>query len=762
MVKEREKDGSGARTDSGQGQRPDGAGSTAPADQPGQPDRRDQQERQQSEPREPERDEQKQEQSEPEQPEQQGSHEQEQEVPEQEQSEQDQPKPDQPGQPEQKQPEQDQPKQPGRLERLKKIAGRLPRKPGVYLFKDGEGRVLYVGKARNLRSRVRSYFSKGGDGRYHIRFLKQAAEELEFLVTGNEKEALLLECTLIKKHRPRYNVQLRDDKNYVLVRVDRKHPYPRLQIVRRVAQDGARYFGPFTSAKAARQTVRFASRHFSLRICSDSELARRKTPCLHGQIVRLPVPCCEEVTPEEYGERVDNAVLLLSGRGKELVSKLEQEMQEASDALEFERAAMLRDLIQSIERVGSGQDVVSTKRVDRDIFGIARDGSRVEVCLLEVRAGLLSGRRNFELKRQQVPDEDWLRSFIALYYVSGRLPPPQILVPLELEDAAAIEDLLTERRMGRVRISVPKRGSLRRLLDMANKNAEESLARRRSEPDPVELIEGLAAKLSLPRVPVRMECYDVSTFQGSQTRVSMVVFREGHPDKAAYRVFSVEQEGRPDDYGALRAALTRRLRRGLDGQEGWELPDLIVMDGGKGQLGVALASIVDLGLGAKGPGLVAIAKGPPPILEERSAAAKRAGLGKADEPAVKDHLFLPGVKDPISVRGRELLLLAAIRDEAHRFALKHHRKARRSEGLTSLLESIPGIGPGRRKRLLETFGSVDAMAGAGLEELMEAGLPRAVAERMNQWLQENVLDSGGVGETDTDPGGDQGSDGETR
>ncbi len=634
----------------------------------------------------------------------------------------------------------------GRLDRLKKVAAGLPRKPGVYLFKDAQGRVLYVGKATNLRSRVRSYFSKGGDGRYHIRFLKQAAEKIEFVVTGNEKEALLLECTLIKKHRPRYNVQLRDDKNYVLVRVDRKHPYPRLQIVRRVQQDGARYFGPFTSAGAARRTVRFASRHFGLRICSDSELARRKTPCLHGQLVRRSVPCVDHVSPEEYAERVEDALLLLSGRGKELVAKLEVQMQAASQTLEFERAAVLRDLIASIERIGSGQDVVSTKPVDRDVFGMARSGSRVEVCVLEVRAGLLSGRRNFELKRQQLPDDEVLRSFVALYYTSGRLPPSQVVLPVELEDAQALEEILSERRMGRVRIRVPQRGSLRRLADMARKNAEEGLARRVSEPDPVELIEGLAARLSLPRVPARMECYDVSTMQGGQTRVSMVVFREGLADKSAYRIFSVEQFGHSDDYGALRSALTRRLRRAKSGEQGWEMPDLIVMDGGKGQLGVALAVLSDMGLAGDGPALVAIAKGPPPILEERAEAARRAGLAGDDQASsqVKDHLFLPGIKDPIAVRGRDLLLLAAIRDEAHRFALKHHRRARRAEGLASLLESVSGVGPGRRKMLLEAFGSVDAMAQAGVDGLRQAGLPRNLAQRMNAWLMENVLDSDAV------------------
>ncbi len=620
-----------------------------------------------------------------------------------------------------------------------------------------------MGKASNLRSRVRSYFSRSGDTRRFVGLLERELADLEWFVTGNEKEALLLECTLIKKLRPRYNVQLRDDKNYVLVRVDRRHPYPRLQIVRRMEPDGAEYLGPFPNVSAARAAVRFASRHFGLRICSDRELRRRTRACVHCQMSPHPAPCVEQVDPEDYRRRLEDALLLLTGRSGALVEKFRRLMEEAAEALNFEQAARYRDLVQAIQKVGQNQDVVLSRPVDWDVIGLARKGSRVEVCVLEVRAGAVAGRRTVQLQRQRASDEDIARSFAALYYTSGRLPPREVVVPVAPAEVSALSELLSERRGSRVRVSRGVRGRRRRLLELARKNAEEALRRRVSEPSPSELVERLAERLRLRRVPARMECFDVSTLQGTATVVSMAVFVEGRPAPSEYRRFRVETGGRPDDYSALRAALQRRFRHldrdgGRDGRDGepWPMPDLLVVDGGKGQLQVALSVLSDLGLGAEGPDLVAVAKGPPPDWEARRRAARRlAGKEGEDreEERISDHLYLPKVKDPIPVRGRELLLLAALRDEAHRFAVAGHRRARRAGSLESGLERIPGIGPARRKRLLERFGSLEGVAEASLQELRECGMPESVARKIVEYFARTIGGPSASAEPDGPGGG---------
>jgi excinuclease ABC subunit C len=629
---------------------------------------------------------------------------------------------------------------------LKRQVGRLPKKPGVYIMRDADDRVIYVGKARNLRARVRSYFRKSGDTRYFVRLLDQILARVDFIVTSNDKEAVLLESNLIKQYRPRYNIQLRDDKSYLLIRLDVSKPFPRLDVARKLKKDKARYFGPFHSARAARTVARFVSKHFGLRICRDRQMKGRDRPCIQYHMGRCAAPCCMDVDPEEYGARVSDAILFLSGHKRKLVANLRQRMEEASEKLEFERAASLRDQIQAIQKVVEPQNVISVRQKDQDVVGIHREGNKVEVCLLEVRAGRLVGRRSFLLKRQEFPDPEVVSSFLGLYYMSGKLPPAEVLVGVDIEDDGGLEDVLSERRGTSVQVRRPRRGSKRRLVEMASRNARESYARRVEGPDGVELVEALARRLRLSRPPGRMECFDISHTRGGEVRGSMSVFLQGRPVTGLYRLFRVEGVAEGDDYEALRQVIGRRLRRAKEEKEGWELPELMVIDGGKGQLKIAQTVLEELSV-QTGPGgveLLSIAKGPSPssraagrepsvdqpVQDQVGHAAEPPARYVASEPAEEDHLYRPNVKDPIPVRTPELLLVAHLRDEAHRFAIKHHRKARRKQAFGSELESISGVGPARRRRLLRELGSVEAIGEASVEQLVEAGLPERVAQRV--------------------------------
>ena len=620
-------------------------------------------------------------------------------------------------------------------EELKQRVGGLPREPGVYIMRDKSGAVIYVGKARNLRSRVRSYFTKSGDTRYFVRLLDKILSRIDFIVTANEKEAVLLEANLIKRHRPRYNIKLRDDKNYLLIRVEKSKEFPRLEVVRRFRKDNAKYFGPYHSARSARAAARFASRHFHLRICSDRDLKSRSRPCIQFHMGRCPAPCTRDVDAGEYRAQLDKALLFLLGRRRELLVTLREQMEEASELLEFERAARYRDVIQAVEKVVEPQNVITPRAVDQDVFGLARDKERVEICVLEVRSGRLVGRRSFLLKRQEFPDEEVLSSFVVQYYMAGRLPPGEVLLSHDIDDEAPLAAVLSEKKSGKVTLKRPKRGRKRRLIEMASRNARESLVRRTEGPDSYDLIEALAARLRLSKVPHRMECFDISHLSGGEVRASMVVFWEGEPASSLYRQFKINGASSGDDYESMREVLERRVRRAAEERAGWELPDLLVLDGGRGQLGVALGVLEELGvsIGAEGVEVVAIAKGEVPSLKERrDVKAKRAAERGQEYRVVreKDHLYRPQVKDPIPVKGRELLMLAHLRDEAHRFAVASHRKARRKKALTGGLEDIPGVGPARHRKLLDYFGSLSEMEEAEVAELKKAGLPQTIAERV--------------------------------
>jgi excinuclease ABC subunit C len=610
-------------------------------------------------------------------------------------------------------------------------------------MKDRRGEVVYVGKAASLRSRVRSYFDRSGDDRFFIPLLDELLGDVEVVVTRSEKEAVLLENELIKKHRPRFNVRLRDDKDFIVLRLDPAHPYPRLEIVRarQRRDDGARYFGPYSSASSIRETLRVVNRWFQLRTCSDRVLESRRRPCILYQIGRCPAPCVYEVPAEAYRENVEDAVAFLEGRETDLLPRLQARMREAAAALRFEEAARLRDQIQAVERSLEKQRVLMADQADRDVFGLYREGPALVVQVLSMRGGKLQDSRAWPFAEQEFPDAEVLSSFLALYYERNPAPD-EVLLPLEPDGAAALADVISDRRGRKVRLLTPQRGAKADLLEVAARNAEQGFRgwRERDERRE-EALAALARALRLHREPRWMECYDISTFQGALAVGSGVSFRDGQPDKAGYRHYKVKGVAGQDDYAMLHEVIGRRLRRAL--AEG-AFPDLLVIDGGKGQLNAALAAARDLGVPARPqPGnegapfveMVGLAKSRLLEADARSAAGRRQGgagpaaLADAAEARGRgfvaelarspERVFLPARKDPVVLRqnSAELFLLARLRDEAHRFAIEFHRKLRRARTLVSVLEDIPGVGAGRRRALLRHFGSLKRVREASAEEI---------------------------------------------
>ncbi|MCC6997567.1 MAG: excinuclease ABC subunit UvrC [Deltaproteobacteria bacterium] len=503
---------------------------------------------------------------------------------------------------------------------LRALVNKLPTDPGVYLMKDKKGRVVYVGKARNLRARVRSYFTRSSsDTRAFVALLGRLLGDIETVVVASEKEALLLENNLLKQHRPRFNVKLRDDKQYLVLRLDPSAKWPRLELVRRMAQDGARYFGPYHSATGARETLRVVNRHFKLRTCTDHVLETRKRPCLQYQIKRCPAPCVYPVDAGEYGEQVRDVTLFLHGKRSELTDRLRTRMQGAAGAQRFEQAASLRDQLFAVERTLEAQRVVSTEFTDQDVFGLYREGDVVVIAVLAVRQGKLLGSQAFPFDGQEFPDAETLSSFIGLYYDLAGAVPDELLLPLEIEDAEAKAEWLRDKAGGskKVEVLVPQRGARKQLIELAAKNAASAHASRRSqEDDAMTALEKLQDRLGLRRVPRRIECYDIAHLQGAQPVASMVVFVDGLPAKSEYRKFKLKSVAN-DDFAAMYETLSRRFRRareeakanavdgaGEGGGEGkasrWAAPDLVVIDGGKGQLGVVLAALRDVGIATSG------------------------------------------------------------------------------------------------------------------------------------------------------------------
>jgi excinuclease ABC subunit C len=592
---------------------------------------------------------------------------------------------------------------------LAERADALPSGPGVYLFMSETGRVLYVGKAQNLRSRVRSYLG-GGDGRPRIPLLVERAADVEVIVTAGVKDALLLENELIKRHKPPFNVRLRDDKQYLALRLDAREDWPRITQVRRFRKDGAAYFGPYTSSVAMRASLSNLRRIFPLRSCREAvfrDYARRGRPCIEYEMKRCLGPCCGLVTREAYDELVRGTTLFLRGRSRELADALTARMQEAAAAERFEDAARLRNQLLAVERTVERQQMVTPQAIDRDVFALARQGGEVEVQALHVRDGRVMGTQGFGFSSVSLSDGDVMSSFLGQFYGAdeGRDIPAEVLTPEPIDDEGALAALFAERSGRRVALRAPRRGRLLQLVATARANAELGLSQRLAAHESVEAA-GLELQqaLSLRRLPRHIEGYDVSTFAGTLTVASRVVFRDGQPSKADFRRYRIREAAPDDDLACLREVLARRFAR----VESEPLPDLLMVDGGKGQLSVLCAALADAGLEND-----AISLAKERDAESAAPRVRRSGGLKAER------IFLPGRKDPVSLpaSSRGLLLLQRIRDESHRFAIEFQRELRSKAGLVSILEELPGIGPGKRRALLRELGSLRAVRSASEAQL---------------------------------------------
>jgi len=595
----------------------------------------------------------------------------------------------------------------------------LPASPGVYVFHGADGKVLYVGKARSLRSRVRSYFQPGSsDLRAFVSRLERELTDIETFVTHTDKEAALLENQLIKSRQPKYNVKLRDDKEYLSLRLDAKKPWPRLEVVRRPKPDGAQYFGPYHSATAARQTLRLLNRYFQLRTCTDTEFRMRSRPCLQHQIKRCPGPCVLEVDEEEYRAQVANVARFLDGRHGELVRDIDVRMKGASGELEYERAAVYRDQLRAVERAQEEQRVAGVQKSDQDVIGFHRQGDQVEVAVLSMRGGRLFGVRTLPLRRVAVPNDEMLGAFLRQHYTDRASLPDEILVPVTIEMSEALEELLSENRRRRVQIVEPKRGAKAKLLELARENAEHAFHEKERAREDVEArLAELQRQLRLSVLPRRIECVDISHTGGEETVAVFVALENGALAKERYRSFRVKGVGGGDDYAAMYEVLMRRLRRGKNDEEGWELPDLLVVDGGKGQLGVAVRAREDIGV---------------PDLDIASVAKPRVTVTGEEE---GDRVFRPGQKNAVPVRGNSALsLLLLARDETHRASNTLRKKVGRKRRLRSELDGVPGVGPKTRGKLLRNLGSLREVLAATEEQLIAAGATRRQAEAIEETL----------------------------
>jgi excinuclease ABC subunit C len=577
----------------------------------------------------------------------------------------------------------------------------IPRSSGVYLYKDRAGKIIYIGKAKNLRSRVRSYFQARPFDRKTDALVKNIVD-LEFIVTDNEVEALILEATLTKKHKPRYNVNLKDDKSYPHLKLTVNEPFPKVVITRRIQKDGALYFGPFLPASLARKTIDLINRTFQLRTCDIEIDGKAPRPCLEYHIKRCLGPCVKGLcTPEEYQEAVRDVRLLLEGRNHELADTLEDRMTQASDELHYEMAAKYRDLRRTVIKLSEQQKMATSPERDVDIFGYYREGQRVALQLFTMRAGHIVGRREFfweDLPEDDFDPASFLSEVLAQYYATDYVPK-EINVPVDFDDRELLEQALTKTRGRRVRIIYSQRGEKRDLIDLAEKNAKLAFEQRFRvlQPDMKRVLEELQETLELPRFPARIESFDVSHIQGAENVAGMVVCENGKMNRAQYRKFRIRTVEGANDVASMREAVVRRYRRVLD--EGKPLPDLVMIDGGKGQLKAAGDAMRELDLEAVA--MVGIVK--PPM--RHNDVAYLLVKGREHEPVYLDSHSLI------------LRLLQMIRDETHRYAVTYHRKRRELRDFTSELTAIPGVGEKRKGRLLRHFGSIQRVARATVSEL---------------------------------------------
>jgi excinuclease ABC subunit C len=616
----------------------------------------------------------------------------------------------------------------------------LPSKPGVYIFKDARGRVIYVGKAASLKNRVRSYFGTMHSFEPKVRRLVEQIADIDYIVTANAQEALLLEATMVKRHQPFFNVRLKDDKHYPYLKIDLSEEWPRVEITRRVLDDGARYFGPFASAGSVRRTLDLVKKLFPWRSCTKTITGDDPRPCLEYYIHRCIGPCASLCTKEEYDTVIQQTIMFLEGHRDEITRDIRRQMQQASEALEYERAAGLRDQLRAIERTTERQVMEVRDRTDMDVFGLAREEHEAWVQVFFVRKGNVIGRDTFQLDGAAgEPDAEVLRSFIEQFYESAPYVPQRVLLPLPIEDTHLVEEWLTSKRGRRVQVLAPERGEKRALVQRAVDNAREQLQQARARwladaGKKQEALQQLQDELNLPALPRRIECYDISNIQGTSAVGSMVVFEDGEPKRSEYRRFRIKGVAGANDFAMMQEVLRRRfwrLRRQTEAEGANEaqppeadgearagtstreydasfgaVPDLVIVDGGKGQVSAAHDAMRNMGVGH----------------------IPLAGLAKRFE-----ELYVKDVSEPIVLdrTSQALYLVQRIRDEAHRFAVTYHRGMRQKSGMQSALDAIPGVGPKRKRALLRKFGSVKAIREATPEEIAATpGFTRSLAEKV--------------------------------
>ena len=593
-----------------------------------------------------------------------------------------------------------------------------PAEPGVYLMRDGSGKILYVGKAASLRHRLSSYFASSAGLPPKIRRMVTKLTDFEFIVTESEQEALILECNLIKEHQPPYNARLKDDKSYPFIKLDMTEEFPLVYVTRKVTDDGARYFGPYANATSVRRTLAVLKKLFPYRSCTKTITGTDDRPCLDYYIHRCVGPCIGAANKDEYGEIIDQVAMFLEGKTETIVNGIKTRMEKASEELEFERAAALRDQIQAIEKVHEGQKVLHLTSENVDIIAAAQGKRESWVEVFFIRKGKLIGRDNFLM--HSTPDDDMdevLSAFIKQFYDATPYVPPKLIVRQPISDSGAIEEWLTQKRQSKVQIHVPQRGEKRKLVRMVADNASQALEqltirRIHEETNNSSAMEELQEALSLPNMPRRIECYDISNTQGTNSVGSMVVFEDGKPKTSHYRRFKIKTVDGPDDYSSMKEVLTRRFKRlsesrktnkskgpqqasenGAKKTEAWGvIPDLVIIDGGKGHLGAALQVFLELGIDD----------------------VPLSSLAKENE-----ELFVPYSPDGIVLprTSQALFLVQRVRDEAHRFAITFHRQRRSKQNIQSAMDLVPGIGPKRKRMLMRKFGSLKGVREAPLEDI---------------------------------------------
>lgn len=601
----------------------------------------------------------------------------------------------------------------------------MPETTGVYMMKDARSRVIYVGKAKNLRSRVRTYFQRGGDGRPLVGHLMKKVADVDIVLTDTEKEALILENNLIKQFKPRYNVLLRDDKTYVSIRLDMSKKYPHPQIVREVKKDGALYFGPYSSARAVKETLRFLYELYPIRKCSERTFRGRTRPCLYHQMGKCMGPCIDDLADERaYRTMIEEIILFLKGRKQELADALREKMNQEAAEERYEEAAKTRDRIRAIEQTIEGQKIHSMSFADRDVFGYYREGKEMEIQAMFIRRGKLEDLAGYSFTLEYNTPEEVFCAFLNQFYSHNRFIPKEVIIPVETEDAPLLEEFLSETSGHKVSVICPQRGEKLRLIELARRNAENAFRAKHATPDrQKKVLNELKLSLGLKNLPERIECFDISNIGGKLAVGSMVTFEKGLPNKNRYRRYRVEGITQVDDYAMINEVLSRRYKKAIK-EGGEDLPHLIMIDGGKGQLGVALKVVNELGI--TGVDVIALAK-----------ARKKYDRDMDLQYELQDRVYVPERDEPILLPTDSpgLLLLGRIRDEAHRFAITYHKKLRQRMFYRSPLDAIPGIGPARKAKLMKCFGSIQNIREASLKDLKElAGLPERQAEAIYNYF----------------------------